>query len=39
MEGLTLQLQRVWFYGLYGAAQDKVQICKRQLGELNDRLA
>lgn len=37
--GLTIHFYRVWFYGLYGANQDKVEVCKRQLQELNDRLA
>jgi hypothetical protein len=38
-EGLTLHFYRVWFYGLYGANQEKVEVCKRQLQELNDKLA
>lgn len=38
-EGLTLRLYRAWFYGLYGANQDKVAVFKRQLQELNERLA
>jgi hypothetical protein len=37
-EGLTLRLYRAWFYGLYGAHQDKVAVFKRQLEELNERL-
>jgi hypothetical protein len=39
IEGLVLQLYRVWFYGLYGANQDKVEVLKRQLQELNDQLS
>lgn len=38
-EGLTLHLYQVWFYGLYGANQDKVAVFKRQLQGLNERLA
>lgn len=37
-DGLTLHLYRVWFYGLYGANQDKVAVFERQLRELNERL-
>jgi hypothetical protein len=38
-EGLILHLYRLWFYGLYGANQGKVTVVKRQLQELNQRLA
>ncbi len=38
-EGLTLRLYRVWFYGLYGALQDKVDILRRQLQELDEQFA
>lgn len=38
-EGLTLHLYRAWFYGLYGAHQDKVPVFKRQLQRLNERFA
>ena len=34
-----LHLYRVWFYGLYGANQDKVETVERQLGVLNRRVA
>jgi hypothetical protein len=39
IEGLTLFLYRVWFYGLYGANQDKVDVLKHQLQELNEQIA
>jgi hypothetical protein len=35
-DGLTLSLYRVWLYGLYGANQDKVDVLKQQLRELNE---
>lgn len=35
---LTLHLYRVWFYGLYGIYQDKVEILRRQLQHLDERL-
>lgn len=38
-EGLTLHLFRVWFYGLYGANQDKVEVVERQLRALDERLS
>ena len=38
-DGLTLHLYRVWFYGLYGANQDKVAVFKRQLRQLNDQIS
>jgi hypothetical protein len=38
-ERMTLRLYRVWFYGLYGVYQDKVEVLDRQLWELNERLA
>lgn len=38
IDDLTLTLYRVWFYGLYGAYQDKVAVLKNQLNELNERL-
>ena len=37
-DGLTLSLYRVWFYGLYGVHQDKVDILKHQLHKLNKRI-
>jgi hypothetical protein len=37
-DGLTLSLHRVWFYGLYGVHQDKVDILKHQLHKLNKRI-
>ena len=37
-DGLTLYVYRVWFYGLYGTHQDKVDVLKHQLHELNDRV-
>lgn len=37
-EGLELHLYRVWFYRLYGALQDKVEVFKQQLRELNDQI-
>ncbi|WP_181693378.1 hypothetical protein [Natronomonas sp. LN261] len=39
IEGLTLFIYRVWFYGLYGANQDKVDVLKHQLQELNEQIA
>jgi len=39
IDGLTLSLYRVWFYGLYGANQDKMDILKHQLQELNEQIA
>lgn len=38
VDGLTLQLYRVWFYGLYGVYQDKVDVLHRQLQQLNEQL-
>ncbi len=38
IDGLTLYLYRVWFYGLYGANQDKVGVLKQQLHELNEQI-
>lgn len=35
---VTLYVYRVWFYGLYGALQDKVEVFKQQLRELNDQI-
>lgn len=35
---LTLHVYRVWFYGLYGIYQDKVEILQRQLQHLDERL-
>lgn len=37
-DGLTLSLYRVWFYGLYGANQDKVPVFECQLEALNEEL-
>jgi hypothetical protein len=37
-DGFTLYVYRFWFYGLYGANQDKVDILKKQLRELNKRI-
>jgi len=37
-DGLRLYLYRVWFYGLYGANQDKVEVLNHQLHELNERI-
>lgn len=37
-DGMTLHLYRVWFYGLYGANQDKVDILETQLHHLNERI-
>ncbi len=34
----TLQLYRVWFYGLYGVYQDKVNVLHTQLQKLNEQL-
>lgn len=39
VEGLTLSLYRVWFYGLYGANRDKVDVLKQQLHELNEQIS
>lgn len=38
VEELTLYLYRVWFYGLYGANQDKVEVFECQLEELDERI-
>lgn len=38
-DGLTLYVYRVWFYGLYGANQEKVDVLRQQLHELNERVA
>jgi hypothetical protein len=38
VEGFTLDLYRVWFYGLYGALQDKVPVFEKQLQELNQHI-
>jgi hypothetical protein len=38
VDGLRLRLYRVWFYGLYGANQDKVDVFERQLQRLNKQL-
>jgi len=38
VDGLTLHLYRVWFYGLYGANQDKVAVLERQLQTLNEQV-
>ena len=38
-DGFTLYVYRFWFYGLYGANQDKVDILKKQLRELNEQIA
>ena len=35
---LTLHLYRVWFYGLYGIYQDKVETLQRQLQHIDERL-
>ena len=35
---LTLHLYRVWFYGLYGIHQDKVEILQRQLQHIDERI-
>jgi hypothetical protein len=37
-DGLTLSLYRVWFYGLYGANQNKVAVLKHQLQELDKQI-
>lgn len=37
IDELTLQLYRVWFYGLYGIYQDKIGVLQRQLKQLNER--
>ena len=39
VDGLRLRLYRAWFYGLYGANQDKVEVLERQLRELNESFA
>ncbi len=38
-EEITLRLYRVWFYGLYGANQNKVPVFKQQLQQLNERFS
>lgn len=37
-DGLTLELYRVWFYGLYGVYQDKVETLQRQLQILDEEI-
>lgn len=39
VDGVTLEIYRVWFYGLYGVYQDKVDVLHRQLQQLNEQLA
>lgn len=39
LDGRTLRLYRLWFYGLYGANQHKVAVLRDQLAELNDRIS
>lgn len=36
LEDLTFHVYRVWFYGLYGVHQSKVETLKRQLQQLNE---
>lgn len=38
VDGKMLHLYRVWFYGLYGANQAKVDVLETQLGHLNKRI-
>lgn len=38
VDGRVMHCYRTWFYGLYGANQDKVEVFRRQLQELNDRV-
>jgi hypothetical protein len=38
VNGMTLHMYRVWFYGLYGANQAKVDVLEAQLGHLNERI-
>lgn len=38
-DGKTLRLYRVWFYGLYGVHQDKVDTLEKQLEFLDNRIA
>ena len=38
VDGVTLHLYRVWFYGAWGANQDKVEILKYQLEYLNETI-
>lgn len=35
----TLHLNRLWFYGLYGVYQNKVEVLKRQLEQVNEWLS
>lgn len=37
-DGMTLHLYRAWFYGAWGANQDKVEILKQQLEYLDDEI-
>lgn len=39
IDEIKLSVYRVWFYGLYGANQDKVKVFKDQLQTLNDRFS
>lgn len=38
VDGMTLHLYRVWFYGLYGANQAKVDVLETQLRHLNEHI-
>lgn len=38
IDELTLHLYRVWFYGLYGVYQSRVETLERQLQHLNERI-
>lgn len=38
VDGMVLHLYRVWFYGLYGANQAKVDVLETQLRHLNGRI-
>lgn len=39
IDEIKLSVYRVWFYGLYGANQDKVKVFKDQLQTLNDQFS
>jgi len=39
VDGWSLHLYRLWFYGLYGANQEKVGVVKQQLEQLNEWLS
>lgn len=39
VDGRLIHLYRVWFYGLYGIYEDKVDVLEKQLQHLNGQVA